>query len=309
MIGILAGMGPKSTAPFVDKVIHLCQDHYGATYDIDFPPMMIYSCPTPFYLDRPLNHEAMETAIIEGARRLASTGVDFLAIPCNTAHCYFENIQKAVDIPVLNMVEEALRCVPGKRVALIATRATVEAGIYQEAFGRLGRSFVWRREWQEMISAVIAAVKSPNGLPAAIGEWKRPVTVLHGLWLTGIIKIKSKALGRDVSPLWSLISLMASSFRQSESTRPSNFILHRVCLKKMFLSRKCKPMRSVRLLNCRFISILCIDCYTSSAVTGKNQGGQFMAKQTVIFDFDGVIHRYSSGWKGAEIIPYASITG
>jgi len=173
MIGILAGMGPKSTAPFVDKVIHLCQDHYGATYDIDFPPMMIYSCPTPFYLDRPLNHEAMETAIIEGTRRLASTGVDFLAIPCNTAHCYFENIQKAVDIPVLNMVEEALRCVPGKRVALIATRATVEAGIYQEAFGRLGRSFVWRREWQEMISAVIAAVKSPNGLPAAIGEWKR----------------------------------------------------------------------------------------------------------------------------------------
>jgi len=34
-----------------------------------------------------------------------------------------------------------------------------------------------------------------------------------------------------------------------------------------------------------------------------------MAKQTVIFDFDGVIHRYSSGWKGAEIIPDAPVEG
>jgi hypothetical protein len=26
-------------------------------------------------------------------------------------------------------------------------------------------------------------------------------------------------------------------------------------------------------------------------------------KQTVILDFDGVIHSYSSGWKGADVIP------
>lgn len=37
MIGILAGMGPKLTAPFVDKVVHLCQQIYDAKNDIDFP--------------------------------------------------------------------------------------------------------------------------------------------------------------------------------------------------------------------------------------------------------------------------------
>jgi len=30
MIGILAGMGPKSTGPFVDKVVEQCQKIYGA---------------------------------------------------------------------------------------------------------------------------------------------------------------------------------------------------------------------------------------------------------------------------------------
>lgn len=32
-------------------------------------------------------------------------------------------------------------------------------------------------------------------------------------------------------------------------------------------------------------------------------------KPTVIFDFDGVIHSYKSGWKGADIIPYEPVEG
>lgn len=49
LIGILAGMGPRSTAPFVDLVIDECQSQYGATFDIDFPRMLILSQPTPFF--------------------------------------------------------------------------------------------------------------------------------------------------------------------------------------------------------------------------------------------------------------------
>jgi hypothetical protein len=36
-IGILAGMGPRSTGPFVDRVVAECQLQYGARHDIDFP--------------------------------------------------------------------------------------------------------------------------------------------------------------------------------------------------------------------------------------------------------------------------------
>lgn len=161
MIGILAGMGPKSTGPFVDTVVAGCQTIYGAKHDMDFPHMMIYSCPTPFYMDRPIDHAAMKKAIIEGAQKLESTGVDFIAMPCNTAHLYFEELQRSITIPILNIVDETLKAIPEntKRVAIIATEATVQAGIYQDGIAKRNIEYVHNEQWQEMINQIISCIK------------------------------------------------------------------------------------------------------------------------------------------------------
>ncbi|KKB75531.1 MULTISPECIES: aspartate/glutamate racemase family protein [Bacillus] len=162
MIGILAGMGPKSTGPFVDKVVGECQRMYGATYDIDFPHMMIYSCPTPFFIDRPINHEEMEAAIIKGARKLEQTGADFIAIPCNTAHIYFQQLQHSVSVPLLNMVDETMKAIPGhsKKIALLATDPTVQSGIFQDAFLKNGLDYIHKDHWQARVNQIIQMIKT-----------------------------------------------------------------------------------------------------------------------------------------------------
>jgi aspartate racemase len=174
MIGILAGMGPKSTAPFIDKVVEVCQQRYGAKNDIDFPPMMIYSCPTPFYIDRPLDHAAMESAIVEGVKRLASIGVDHIAIPCNLAHIYFESIQKAVSVPVLNMVEETIKNIPQnyRKVTVLATSSTIESGIYQKELSHFDKEFVFQPCWQDVINQVLSAIKSGTAINEMTYLWE-----------------------------------------------------------------------------------------------------------------------------------------
>ncbi|MHA6529936.1 aspartate/glutamate racemase family protein [Paenibacillus sp. BAC0078] len=162
MIGILAGMGPKSTGPFVDMVVEQCQKIYGAKHDMDFPHMMIYSCPTPFYMDRPVDHAAMEKAIIDGAQKLESTGVDFIAIPCNTAHLYYDNINNSVSVPVLNIVDETILRLPktAEKVALLATPATVQSGIYQKSLENLGFDCLHQDHWQQWVNAIITNIKT-----------------------------------------------------------------------------------------------------------------------------------------------------
>ncbi|OEH93857.1 aspartate/glutamate racemase family protein [Bacillus solimangrovi] len=164
MIGILAGMGPKSTGPFIDNVVEQCQKIYGAKVDLDFPQMMIYSCPTPFFIDKPIDHEEMEQSIINGAKRLESTGVDFIAMPCNTAHLYFDKLEEALTVPILNIVEETINAMPQscKKVALLGTEPTVQSQIYQNAFLECGIVYISRTTWQMSVNEIISTIKLGN---------------------------------------------------------------------------------------------------------------------------------------------------
>lgn len=144
--------------------------------------MMIYSCPTPFYMDRPIDHEAMKKAIIEGAQKLESTGANFIAMPCNTAHLYFEELQRSLSIPILNIVDETLKAIPetAKRVALLATEATVQSGIYQDGIAKRNIEYIHYEQWQESINQIITYIKS--GV----------VKEAHRLWNALVLQLKDE---------------------------------------------------------------------------------------------------------------------
>jgi aspartate racemase len=173
-------MGPRSTAPFVDMLVDECQRQYGARYDIEFPPMMIYSLPTPFYIDRPLDHAQLEATIAAGLQKLEQAGVAFVAMPCNTAHIYYQRLATVIGVPLLNMVDEALEALPltSKTVALLATRPTVESRLYQAAIERGGRVVVAGEAWQQRVDQLILAIKSSHDRVALGAQWRQLVTDL-----------------------------------------------------------------------------------------------------------------------------------
>jgi aspartate racemase len=173
MIGILAGMGPQSTAPFINLVVAECQKQYGAKDDLDFPPMMIYSLPTPFYLDRPIDHARMRRVLTAGLRHLESTGVDFIAMPCNTAHIYYDEISTQIDVPLLNMIDIALLARPTevKKMALLATRPTVASGLYQSGAAKNGVEVVVQEDWQATVDAVLTAIDTGQ-IDLARAHWR-----------------------------------------------------------------------------------------------------------------------------------------
>lgn len=174
MIGILAGMGPKSTGPFVDLVVAAFQSLTGAKNDMDFPPMMIYSLPTPFYVDRPIDHKLMEKTICNGLKKLEASGVTFIAMPCNTAHLYFSELEQCIRIPLLNIVSATFNHIPKstRKITILGTRPTLESQIYQKGLQNAQITCILHAAWQKKIDELILSIKSSTPLEIAIRLWE-----------------------------------------------------------------------------------------------------------------------------------------
>ncbi|MCR6669392.1 MAG: amino acid racemase [archaeon YNP-WB-040] len=141
IIGILGGLGPEATAELFLRIIKATP----AKRDQDHIPIIIFN--NPKVPDRTAailyGGENPLPELIKTARLLERAGADFIIMPCNTAHYYYEELKSSVKIPFFNMIELAAEYVskvyPKVRlVGLLATTGTVKTGLYQKAFGRYG---------------------------------------------------------------------------------------------------------------------------------------------------------------------------
>ncbi len=144
-IGILGGMGPEATV----KLFHLIVSNTRATKDADHIPLLIVN--DPKIPDRSAfihgDGGSPVPALERGLIKLEKMGADFIAIPCNTAHAFLDQIENSVTIPVLNMITEtanyALNEFKGMRkFGLIATTGTYTTNIYTTGFEQNGLEIV-----------------------------------------------------------------------------------------------------------------------------------------------------------------------
>ncbi len=139
VIGILGGMGPLATADLFQKITL----HTAASCDQEHPRVCIDSNTNIADRTAALLHGGADPVpeMVKSAKRLESIGADFLIMPCNTAHNYYEQVCAAVGIPVLHMIaltRDALKARGVKRAGLLATDGTVQTGIYQRTFAGSG---------------------------------------------------------------------------------------------------------------------------------------------------------------------------
>lgn len=182
-VGVIGGVGPQATAYFLDMVVRLTaaerdQDH------LDMVVLNHASIPdrTAFILGE--SDENPGPVMAEDARRLAAFGVDFLVLPCNTAHHFTREIEDAVDVPLVNIVEETVaevrRRVPGVvAVGLLATSGTVRAGVYQRAIEAAGARTVLPDEPGQASLMRIIYDQVKAGRPVDVEEFRALVAGLR----------------------------------------------------------------------------------------------------------------------------------
>lgn len=98
------------------------------------------------------------------ARGLAANGATMLAMPCNTAHYYADDIVEAVPLPFLNMITLTVERIAamastGTRVGLLASTAVFKIGLYEKALKRRGLS-IGAPSCQDDVMSLIRAVKA-----------------------------------------------------------------------------------------------------------------------------------------------------
>jgi aspartate racemase len=140
VLGILGGLGPMATVYFYEMLTR----HTLAKRDQDHIDIIINSrATTPDRTGYILGQSSENPFDIMAAdaARLVTFGADVIAIPCNTAHYFYDRLNETIDIPILNMVEETVRhaqAVGCKRVGILATSGTVDTGTYQRVCRRMG---------------------------------------------------------------------------------------------------------------------------------------------------------------------------
>jgi aspartate racemase len=141
MLGVIGGMGPLATADFFRKLI----DETSAARDEDHVPVLIHSVPQlprrpPAIL---ADGESPLPALRQARDRLLAGGATALAMPCNTAHYWYDELALECPVPFLHIVDAVAADLGayarrGTRVGLIATQATLAGRVYDARLGALG---------------------------------------------------------------------------------------------------------------------------------------------------------------------------
>ena len=138
MIGILGGMGTQAGLDFCNKLAKLNK----GKNDQEYPLFILYNKSN--IPGRPENlhrYNKVLKSLLNGCKFLEKNKCKFIVIPCNTAHYWYDDLQKKTKIPIINMPREVYlhsikKCKKNSKIGLLATEGTIKTGIYNKFFDK-----------------------------------------------------------------------------------------------------------------------------------------------------------------------------
>ena len=138
MIGILGGMGTQAGLDFCNKLAMLNR----GKIDQKYPLFILYNKSN--IPGRPENlhkYNKVLKSLITGCLMLQKNKCKFIVIPCNTAHYWYDDLQRKTKIPIVNMPKEVFlhakkNCKKNSKIGMLATEATLKTGVYNKFFDK-----------------------------------------------------------------------------------------------------------------------------------------------------------------------------
>ena len=155
MIGILGGMGTQAGLDFCNKLAILNR----GKIDQEYPLFVLFNksnipgrpesigVQTKNLSNKSKNKKVEKKyllvlkSLLYGCKVLKESKCKFIVIPCNTAHYWYEDLKKKINLPIVNMPKEVFnhtkkKCKKNSTIGLLATEGTLKTGIYNKFFDR-----------------------------------------------------------------------------------------------------------------------------------------------------------------------------
>tara|TARA_B100001093_G_scaffold137027_1_gene129557 strand:+ start:550 stop:1299 length:750 start_codon:yes stop_codon:yes gene_type:complete len=182
MIGILGGMGTQAGLDFCNKLAVLNR----GKIDQQYPLFILYNKsnipgrPESIGIqtskisnklnnnDNKKKYNKVLQSLLKGCKLLENNKCKFIVIPCNTAHYWYDDLQRKINIPIVNMPKEVFKvtkkqCKNNTKIGLLATEGTLKTGVYDKFFKKKYQLVSPNNKMQkEKVNKAIRFVKMGN---------------------------------------------------------------------------------------------------------------------------------------------------
>ena len=147
MIGILGGMGTQAGLDFCNKLSILNR----GKIDQKYPLFILYNKSNIPGRPEAIGFKSKQKnlqkynkvlkSLVAGCLSLQKSKCKFIVIPCNTAHYWYNDLQKKIRIPIISMPKEVFlhtkkKCKKNSKIGLLATEGTLKTGVYNKFFDK-----------------------------------------------------------------------------------------------------------------------------------------------------------------------------